>query len=187
MRAGVRDTVRHVSVRQMVVIRISAEPELEHAHSRNLVLVTQSEYFGRDESEILGDHRDVAEIFHDRREKLVSGGLHPFAMLGCFILAGNFPASFETAEMIDTNDIDRLERPGNSCDPPTESVLDHRIPIINGIAPKLSGGRKEIRWDARDDLRRTIGIQLEFALIAPYIARIQRDEDRYVADDLYPF
>src|SRR5690606_38699904 len=60
-------------------------------------------------------------------------------------------------------------------------------PIINGIAPKLSGGRKEIRWDARDDLRRTIGIQLEFALIAPYIARIQRDEDRYVADDLYPF
>ena len=58
------------------------------------------------------------------------------------------------------------------------------FPIIEGISPKLSGGRKIIRRNTGHGQRITFGIQLEQLFIGPYIGTVRGDKDGNIPDDL---
>ena len=57
MRAGVHDHVRDVVVREVRVIGMAVEGELEDLRPGQAELVAQGEHVGRDQPQVLGDER----------------------------------------------------------------------------------------------------------------------------------
>jgi len=79
--AGVYDRIGDVVVRQMRVIRMSVEAELQHPCPRQTELVAQCGNVRRDQPQILGNERQTSHFSPYGLEELASRTGHPLAGL----------------------------------------------------------------------------------------------------------
>ena len=68
---------------------------------------------------------------------------------------------FEAAEMINAQRVQDFQLILDTFDPPGESVCLMNLPVVERVAPELSGGRKIIRRYACDSQRISGSIKLE--------------------------
>ena len=98
------------------------------------------------------------------------------------LVGRNLPVGFEAAEVIDANDVAGLDRPAHALDPPVVTARAQRVPVVQRIAPALSGLAEGVRRNAGDDFRRQIFLQAEEFGMGPDIGAVVADEDGDIAD-----
>ena len=85
--------------------------------------------------------------------------------------------------MIQADDIVHVEGGADTALPPGETVRLHGIPVIDGVAPVLAGGRELVGRRASDTHRITGGVDLKELGRGPHLDGVARDIDGQVADD----
>ena len=60
-----------------------------------------------------------------------------------------------------------------------------RLPVVDRIAPELPFGAEVVGRHTRDEARALLIIQKEELRIGPHIARVQRNEERQIADQAH--
>ena len=106
---------------------------------------------------------------------------------GGFRVRGDFPIRFETAEMVDANDVAQREDRTHALDPPAIAFLRVFAPFVERVAPTLSGGAEVVGRHPGDNARVAVALQVEQVLVGPDVGTVRGDEDRHVADDLDAF
>src|SRR5262249_36170192 len=182
MRSGVNDDIAVIVVRQIDIFLVAAESKLKDTHARKAEAITQLLDIGSNDAEVFGDDWKLAQRFPNRTEKFLAWHLDPTTALGRLIAPGDFPAGRETAKVIDARYVHDLQNRPHAFDPPLEAIFQHSFPVVEGIAPELSGRAEIIRRDARDNCRNTIAIKFELLRIGPNVGRIMGHKDRYIAD-----
>ena len=86
--------------------------------------------------------------------------------------------------MVDPYDVVRVQRRLQARAPPGKAALFMRLPIVNGIAPKLPRFRKIVGRHARDEGGFQLVIELEKLAVRPNVGAVVRDVKRNIADDL---
>src|SRR5512140_2031459 len=183
VRAGVDDGVLFVAVRQIDVRAGISEAKLQHAHARHLVAFAECVHLGGDDSKVFGDERQIAEALAQHVEKIVLGSVYPLAVNGRWLLRRNLPVLFESAEVIETNDVAGVKRPAHATFPPVVALLTKRIPTIERVSPTLPSRRKRVRRNSGDEFRLEVWTQLEDVRIGPDIGAVVTDKDGDIADD----
>ena len=85
--------------------------------------------------------------------------------------------------MIQADDIVHVEGGANAALPPGEAVGLHGVPVVDGVAPVLAGGRELVGRRAGDTHRITGGVDLKELRRRPHLDGVARDIDGQVADD----
>ena len=85
--------------------------------------------------------------------------------------------------MVQTDDVVHVEGGSDAVFPPGEAVCFHSIPVIDGVAPVLAGGRELIRRRSRDADGIAGGVDLKELGRGPHLDGVARDVDGQVADD----
>src|SRR5581483_6500662 len=104
------DLVADVVLRPVEVPRRAAEAPEENRHARQAELVAQTVDGRRDQTEILGDERELPDLLFDRAEQLDARPGPPPATLRSLVMRGNRPVGDEAAEVVDAAGVDELER-----------------------------------------------------------------------------
>ena len=71
----------------------------------------------------------------------------------------------------------------NAALPPGEAVGLHGVPVVDGVAPVLAGGRELVGRRAGDAHRIAGGVDLKELRCRPHLDGVTRDIDGQVADD----
>ncbi len=74
-----------------------------------------------------------------------------------------------------------------AIDPPGKIVFDHVIPVVNRIAPELTGSAEIIGRHSGNYSRRAGFVEFEIFGMAPDIRGIVSNKNRHVTDDAYLF
>jgi hypothetical protein len=90
----------------------------------------------------------------------------------------------EAAEMIQTNYVDVAQQRAQTIYPPAIAGLAKSIPVVNGIAPELPRRAEIVRRHAGDEARPAPFVEKKQFRVGPDVARIGRDEEWQVADQL---
>lgn len=85
--------------------------------------------------------------------------------------------------MIQADDIVHVEGGADTALPPGETVGFHGVPVVDGIAPVLAGGRELVGRRASDAHGITGGVDLKELGRRPHLDGVTRDIDGQVADD----
>ena len=99
-------------------------------------------------------------------------------------VSGNFPVGFESAEMVEANDVAHVEHPAHALDPPIVTTGLEHIPSIERIAPALSGLAEEVGRNTSDTDGLQIVIEVKELAMLPYVCTVEVHENRDVADNL---
>src|SRR6266849_4172242 len=67
--------------------------------------------------------------------------------------------------------------------PPVKARGGHGSPLVQRVAPQLTGGAEIVRRHAGHDDREPMLVELEQVLVGPHVGAIVRDKDRNVAND----
>src|ERR1700680_1440278 len=84
--------------------------------------------------------------------------------------------------MIQTNQVDVVQKRTQTSDPPTVAGLTKSFPVVKRIAPKLSRHTEIIRRHTGNDTRAAIFVQEKQLVIGPYIAGVSGNKKGQVAD-----
>src|SRR5690606_33838704 len=120
--------------------------ELQHAHARQLELVTQLLHLGRDEPEVFGHEGETTQFLPDLLEEVFAGDLHETSLFGAGSAARDLPITMERDEMVEPQGIEPLERSFQARDPPSVAVLLQHRPPIQRVAPELTVLAEVVRW-----------------------------------------
>src|ERR1700690_2957082 len=164
-------------------LRIVSEGELQEAHAGQPELVAQLFDGWSDNAEVLGDDRQSAEGVLQRAEEFFSWTLDPFSVHRGGLAAGNFPVSFEAAEVVEPDHIEERERSAEAIDPPLVSGRGEHIPAINRISPGLAGGAEVVGRNAGNDGRRAVRVEVKEIGMRPDVGAVMRDVDGNVAHE----
>ena len=93
------------------------------------------------------------------------------------------PGRRESAEMVQSNQVDMSQQCPHAIDAPAVTRAAKRIPVIDRIAPKLSVRAEVIGRHAGDELRPALFGQKEDVGVRPDIAGIGRHEEGQVTDE----
>src|SRR5690606_29453763 len=97
VRARVDHALARVVVRQVGVVGVAREGELQHLHAGEAVAGAQLVHVGRDDAQILGYQRQLGELAPERVEQVVAGSGHPPAVHGGGLGGGDLPVGREAA------------------------------------------------------------------------------------------
>src|ERR1051326_3637697 len=97
-----------------------------------------------DHAEVFRDNRQVTESLANGSEQFPSRCFDPLTAFGSLVTAGNLPTRREATKVIDARDIDHRERRAHAFDTPLETVGEHAFPVVERIAPELSGAAEVI-------------------------------------------
>ena len=112
----------------------------------------------RDVPEILGDHRQPAELALDRAEELGSRARPPAPALRRRVPRRNRPVGDVAAEVVDAAEVDELERAPKALAPPAVAGRAVDGPVVQRVPPALAGraervGRRPGDLAVREQLR----------------------------------
>src|SRR5439155_1485634 len=138
------------AMRQMGAVDLS-EGELQYLHAWNANRLAQLDHFGRDESEVLGDERQIAERVAHRVEERLAGTGHPAAVNRSRLGSRDLPVGSEAAEVIDAQYVGEAERGAESRHPPAITRLAQDVPPVERIAPPLPRLAEVVGRNAGDD------------------------------------
>src|SRR6266849_8843485 len=156
-------------MRQIDVLRVAAECELENAHPRKATIVAQLFYVRRNHSEILSDDWQLTELASNRCKQFFSRRLNPAAAFCGLVAARNLPTGGEAAKVIDACDVHGLQRGPHALNPPLETIRQHAVPVVKRITPELSGDAEIIRRYSGHYSGTSTLIQLELIRVSPDI------------------
>ena len=106
-------------------------------------------------------------------EEILARSLHPFSIDCSLFICRDSPVCFKATEMVDTQEIGQSELTADTVDPPFIAGGLMVVPIIERIAPQLSG-RTEIIWrDSGYAGRVALRIELEQLLVCPDVGAVR--------------
>ena len=85
--------------------------------------------------------------------------------------------------MVQTDDVVHVEGGSDAAFPPGEVVCFHGVPVVDGVAPILAGGRELVGRRSRDADGIAGGVDLKELGRGPHLDGVARDVDGQVADD----
>src|SRR5207249_9236647 len=115
-------------------------------------VVTKGENVGCDFAEILSNQRQISQLGLQMNEQVRSRPGYPSTLLGRLLAERHLPGGAEAAKVIESNDIDQLERRLHPVHPPGVAGLSHRLPVVVRVPPELTGLGKVIGGNARNNL-----------------------------------
>lgn len=169
-------------MREIDIRLVIAEAKLQNPNAGKAEAVAQLFNIRRNHAEVFGDNRQLAERVPNRGKQFPSRRFNPTTIFSGSIASANFPASSETAKVIEPSDINHPQTCPHPLDPPTETIGLHTVPVVKRITPELPGRTEVIRRYSGNNYRPAVLIELELIGIRPNVGRIQRHKDRYVAD-----
>src|SRR5450755_3134975 len=101
-------------------------------------------------------------------------------MNGGWFVCRNFPELREPAKMIEAHIVEIVRDPTHSVDPPRITLLLHRVPAIQRIAPTLSVFAEKIGRHTGNDLGIELGVQAKLIGVGPDIGTVEVYKDRDV-------
>ena len=99
-----------------------------------------------------------------------------------FVLRGNGPKRFETAEVVHAKQVQMLEGETETVNPPAEILLRDAIPAIGWTAPALAVSAEIIGRNAADRTHAVILVQIEKCRMAPDVGAVVFDVKRQIAE-----
>ena len=143
-------------------------------------IAAQPRHRGRDDAEILGDDRQLAELARGRVEDRLARPAHPAPAARILRVRRHRPVRDEAAEVVDPRDVEQGERPAQTLGPPRVARALQRGPVVQRVAPQLALVGERVGRHARDDAvakeRRPCAV----------VGAAGRDVDRHVADEADP-
>src|SRR5439155_20405360 len=134
----------------VTAVVLDAPVELGHVHAGQTELVAEAFNWTRDHAQVLGDERQLAKRRGDRIEERPSGAAPPRAQTRGLVSLGHRPVGDEAAEVVDSHEIEELERPPQALDPPAVAGRPHCPPVVERGSPALASAAEVIGWNARD-------------------------------------
>src|SRR5713226_3126239 len=146
--------------------------------------LAERDYVGSNHAQVFGEKRQPSQIFAELEEKFVAWAIHPSAIDSGRFVSGDFPKLGKTAEVVEADEVAGLRGPAQAPHPPAIASGAHGLPVVEWIAPALSGGTEIVGRDAGDDFRlKVIFFQPEQVAVRPYIGAVVIHENGNVADD----
>ena len=187
VRAGINDAVGFEIVRQVEIVALAAEGELQDRHPRQAGISSKLPRRGRKLAEVLRDDLGIRKGAADRLEEGHAGARQPLAFAGGGGRIRNPPVVGKAAEMVDPHHVVELESGAHPGVPPRESIGGMHIPAVERIAPQLAVLTEIVRRHAGDRQRPArLLIEFEQVRAGPGIRAVHGHKNRNVADDLQP-
>ena len=120
-------------------LRILAKSKLQNRHARKVKLVPDRLHLRRDDAKILRNDRQFPDLRFQRREQVRARTLHPLSRGRRGRARLNLPVGLESAKVVDPHNVVQTQRRPETFHPPAVGGLLQQRPVIDGIAPKLSG------------------------------------------------
>ena len=155
-----------------MVARI-VECELQYLHAGQSAFMQKLVYVRRQIAEIFCDKAYVFKPAEYSADEFNPRAAAPFSCRGGFCVGGYGPIGRQPAKMIYSDYVCKARRGSDSVYPPFVAVCFHRVPVVEGIAPELTGGRIVVGRHARDQLGAAVGLELEQRRVRPHIRGIR--------------
>ena len=140
MRARIGNAVgRGVVLGQIGALGIIVKGKLQYFHARIAGILQQLPHFRCHKAQIFRNDRQVAQCFLDSLEQSHARALTPLAHLGSFFAVGDRIKAFEAAEVVDTHGVVQCGRTFQPLDPPCKTGFLMILPVIQRVAPQLTG------------------------------------------------
>ena len=185
MRTGIGDRIVHKVARQIRIVRMTIEGELQDAHPRQLKLVTQCPHVIRNHTQIFRNEWQTTQLCLHRLKKAGSRTRDPLARLSRWRSGGNVPRSREPAEVVQANHVDVSQQSAEPIDAPSITSRTQGIPVVNGIAPQLTRCAEIIGRNSGDESWPMLLIEQEELRVRPNITGIRGNKERQIADQAY--
>ena len=185
MSTGINDRVRNEVFGEIGIVGVTVKSKLEDPSAGDLKLIAELGNVWRDNTEILSDEWQSAQLSFYRVEKIRARTGHPLAGLGSRCSGWYVPRGAKTAEVIEPNHIHKSEKRAEAIDAPPITALPQDFPVIDGVPPELSLRAEIIRRHASDKSRTTMLVQQEKLGVPPDVTRVGRNEKREIADQAH--
>src|SRR6202167_1354697 len=185
MRAGISDCIVDKVVREIWIVRMTIEGELQDAHPRQTKLVAQGPHVSRNHTQIFRYEWQMAELGLYCLKKAGSRTRHPLPGLSRWRSGWNVPRSREPTEVIHANHIDVSQQSTQPIDAPAITSRTHGIPVVNRIAPQLTLRAEIIGRNSGDEARPMLLIEQEQFRVRPNITGIRGNKERQIADQAH--
>src|SRR6185369_6511813 len=126
MGSGVNHGIFLMVMRQIRICRPRIEGELHYFHTGKIIAFKQGHDLRSYYTQVFGNNRKFSEGGEYRVKQHCSRSLGPCAVDSGFFAGRHMPGSFKTPEMIDTDDIKKLEHRPKPLDPPRVLLAPHR-------------------------------------------------------------
>ena len=174
--AGVDDRVLRMGGDRVPGAVSLDEPAADDAHREQAEIGPDAVDRRRDDPEVLGDQRELPELCLDRSKQRGPRTAVPASLPRIGRPCRDCPVGDETTEVIDSRDVDELERPAEAFDPPAVTLTAVLAPVVDGLAPELPGGMRHVRGGSGDEPVR------EELRVGPHVGPVGRDVDGNVSD-----
>ena len=169
-----------------VVPHSAAEGEKGHRHSGEPHGLHGFRDVGGDDPQVFRQEGRGRKFLPYRIEKVRRGDRPPGSPLGGFVSERDGPVGEKAPEMVDSHRIEQGEGMTESPDPPGETVLFQRVPVVEGVAPELPRFAEIIGRHSRHFRGQKIPAQAEKGLAGPYVGAVVVHVDGKIADKLHP-
>src|SRR4030042_2692409 len=116
---------------------VLSESEHENLHPGKCEMVHDFSDIRRNHTEIFCNDRKAGKVLIEGIQKILHWNLYPPSVDCCFLACGDFPVGDEAPEMVDSQEIKKLQVMGNPFSPPLVAVSFKNIPAIHRVAPQL--------------------------------------------------
>src|SRR5260370_37771605 len=124
----------------------------------------------RDESQVLRDERQSAEVSLDRAKELSARTRRPLARLGGWRPGWDVPGGGELTKMIQPNQIQVSQQRLHAVDAPSVAGPANHLPVIHGVAPELPLGAEIVGRDASDKTSPALFVKQKQLRVSPHVA-----------------
>ena len=176
MGTRVADTVRRGEVvRKVSIIRAGVKGELQDLHAREAGLGDELPHRIRDHTQILRNdgQRLRSEALLHGREQGHPRSRHPFTVFCRGITEGHRVIRLKAPEMVHPHIVIHGEAIFHPLQPPAVAGLLVRLPVIQRVAPELTGGGKGIGRDSCHTLGVAQLVELEELPVRPGIRTVR--------------
>src|SRR5215813_7525425 len=132
----------------MRVIEMTIKSELEHSHSGQLKFVSQRNHIRSDESQILGNERQVAKLSLDRLEEIWAWAWNPMAGLSGPSVRRNVPGRAKSSKMIQPHQVHVCQQGLETVYAPAVASATQCFPVIHRVTPELTVRAEVVRRHA---------------------------------------
>ena len=161
-----------------------AESKLQYLHAREPALRQQLIYAGKQLAQVLGHDGHIPQRLLHGAKQLHARAAAPLARLGGLRAVGAGIIGVEAAEMVDAQNIVKIQGIADAPHPPGKAGFFVVGPVVQRVAPKLACVRKCVRRAAGNLFWGAAGIQQKQLRRGPYVRAVRRHIDGDIPHDL---
>ena len=183
MGSGIADQIFRLREGIERIFSVRIDGKYQHLHALQPIVLLQRKHLRPQVAQILRHQADAGKLLQQGIDHLIARRFDPFAFHRRGAGGRDFPEGIKGPEVIDADDIEQLIAVADPVHPELIAVLFQIVPVIDRIAPPLSGGAEIIRRHAGDEDRSSVRIQKEVVPAAPYIHGVHAHIEGHVAHD----